>query len=234
MEHLSDYLHVQSIARATMNDLQTFIREGITERDIAGRAEDFMRNRGIETIWYYGIGAFVHVGKRTLISESGRSYEPSDSAVGRDDIVTVDLSPEYRTYWGDHARTFVVRDGRVMEERELRVCDSDFAGGVRMGIALHEAFIDYAKPDKTFEQAYQYSNEMLRRHGYENLDFAGNVGHTIAFHRDDRKYFEQGNTMKLGEARLFTFEPHISRKHGEYGFKREDIYYFDNGKLACL
>lgn len=217
-----------------MNDLQTYIREGVTERDIVDRAERFMRSKGVDTFWYYGIGAFVHVGKRTLISESGRGYEPTACLVGRDDIVTVDLSPELNAYWGDHARTFVVCAGRVVAEQELRGSDIDFAGGVRMGIALHDAFISYVKPDRTFEQVYQYINELLRQHGCENLDFAGNVGHTIAFHKDDRRYFEQGNTMKLSEAALFTFEPHIRRKNGEYGFKREDIYYFDEGKLACL
>ena len=32
----------------------------------------------------------------------------------------------------------------------------------------------------------------------------------------------------------FTFEPHISTDGSKYGFKREDIYYFDNDVLKKL
>lgn len=70
------------------------IKAGMTESEIVSKTEQIMRNKGIESFWYHGVGAFVHVGKRTVISESGREYVPSESAVGLNDIVTMDLSPE--------------------------------------------------------------------------------------------------------------------------------------------
>ena len=52
--------------------------------------------------------------------------------------------------------------------------------------------------------------------------------------KDDRVYIEKGNNMKLGDVSYFTFEPHISTDGSKYGFKREDMYYFDNEVLKKL
>ncbi|MGO4270762.1 M24 family metallopeptidase [Paenibacillus sp. TAF58] len=94
MNHLTYYQDVQSIAKATINDLKKIIKEGMSEKEIVFKTEEIMRNKGAEKFWYHGIGAFVHVGKRTIISESGRDYMPSETVVDRNDIVTIDLSPE--------------------------------------------------------------------------------------------------------------------------------------------
>jgi len=40
---------------------------------------------------------------------------------------------------------------------------------------------------------------------------------------------------KLGEVYYFTFEPHISKKNGKWGFKYENVYFFDiEGELQEL
>ncbi|MFF2885536.1 M24 family metallopeptidase [Paenibacillus sp. NPDC057967] len=238
MEHLSQYTYVQSIAKATISELQEIIKEGITEKEIVIRAEEIMRNKGIQSFWYHGIGAFVHVGKRTIISESGKEYKPSDTFVGRNDIVTIDLSPEINTYWGDYARTLIVIDGNVIAEDALANTQNEsaveFSHGINAEKELHKKFIDFVRPDLTFEEVYLHMNEVIQQLGYINLDFAGNLGHTIEFNKDQRRYFESGNKMKLSEGSLFTFEPHIKYSNGEYGFKRENIYYFRNGELLVL
>jgi Xaa-Pro aminopeptidase len=239
VEQLLQYTYVQSIAKATISELQEIIKEGISEIEIVYSAEEIMRNKGIHSFWYHGVGAFVHVGKRTTISESGKDYKPSsDTLIGRNDIVTIDLSPEINTYWGDYARTLIVVDGNVIEEDILSNTKNEYALEFSRGIIaekeLHKVFIDFVRPDMTFEEVYIYMNEVIQQLGYINLDFSGNLGHTIEFNKDHRRYFESGNKMKLSEASLFTFEPHIKYRNGEYGFKRENIYYFRNGELLIL
>ncbi|WP_081417534.1 M24 family metallopeptidase [Paenibacillus sp. Soil522] len=238
MEIISQYIYVQSIAKATMDELKEFIKEGISEREIVIKAEGILRDKGINIFWYHGIGAFVHVGIRTTISESGKSYKPSDKLVGKNDIVTIDLSPELNTYWGDYARTYVVIDGNVVEEDVLlnskTEFDMEFLNGIKTEKKLHTQFKHNIKPDMTFEEVYLYMNEVIQQYEYINLDFAGNLGHTIEFNKDSRRYFESENKTKLSEVSLFTFEPHIKHRNGEYGFKREDIYYFRNGELFVL
>ncbi|MCY4584911.1 MAG: hypothetical protein OXB98_02620 [Bryobacterales bacterium] len=45
-------------------------------------------------------------------------------------------------------------------------------------------------------------------------------------------FVEDDNDVRLGEVRAFTFEPHIRKLHGRWGFKHENIYFFSrNGSL---
>ncbi|GKU77849.1 hypothetical protein L3i20_v222460 [Paenibacillus sp. L3-i20] len=152
--------------------------------------------------------------------------------------MTVDLSPEFNTYWGDYARTLLVTNGKAIGEDELvnnnHECESELINGVKIGVELHHIYKNHVKPEMTFEEVYLYMNEAISQHDYINLDFIGNLGHTIEFNKDHRRYFELGNKTKLNEVELFTFEPHIKHKNGQYGFKREDIYYFRDGELVVI
>ncbi|WP_138752044.1 M24 family metallopeptidase [Paenibacillus sinopodophylli] len=233
MKHLTEYRKVQSIAKDTIAELKKGIKAGISEREIMFKAEEIMRSKGIENFWYYDIGAFVHVGKRTIISESGKQYTPSEIVVGRNDIITVDLSPELDNYWGDYARTIIVMDGNTIDDDSIENA-IEFSQGINTGKELHRAFIEFIKPDMTFEKVYLHMNAVIHHLGYSNLDFSGNLGHSIAFNKDQRKYFELGNETKLSEVSYFTFEPHVKQRDGVYGYKREDIYYFQNGNAVAL
>lgn len=51
-------------------------------------------------------------------------------------------------------------------------------------------------------------------------------------HKKDRVYTEKGNKLSLNSVDYFTFEPHISIPGSKYGYKKENIYYFRNGKLT--
>lgn len=86
----------------------------------------------------------------------------------------------------------------------------------------------------TFEELYFLMNEAIVKKGFVNLDFMGNLGHSIVQSKCDRIYTERGNHTKLSEVEMFTFEPHISVPGSKYGYKREDIYYFNEGRLVEL
>ena len=77
-------------------------------------------------------------------------------------------------------------------------------------------------------------NQVIREKGFVNLDFAGNLGHSIVRKKEDRIYIEKGNSSRLGDVAYFTFEPHISIPGSKYGYKKENIYYFKDGKIEEL
>lgn len=233
MDHLTEYRKVQTIAKETFAEMRKAIKAGMTESEIVSKTEQIMRNKGIENFWYHGVGAFVHVGKRTIISESGREYVPSETAVSMNDIITMDLSPELDSFWGDYARTIIVMDGIAIDDAMIG-SPIEFSQGIHAGKELHKIFKEFIKPDMTFEDVYLHMNKVIDHIGCANLDFAGNLGHSIEFSKDDRTYFELGNKTKLSEVPFFTFEPHIQHGDGEYGYKREDIYYFRNGEGVVL
>lgn len=68
----------------------------------------------------------------------------------------------------------------------------------------------------------------------DNLDFMGNLGHSIVKTKGDRIYIEKENKTKIGDVKYFTFEPHIAFPDSKYGYKKENIYYFDEAGLIEL
>ena len=96
---------------------------------------------------------------------------------------------------------------------------------------LHRELYDFVTAETTFEELFYHMNKRIIDQGYVNLDFLGNLGHSIEKRSEDRIYIEKGNQKKLREVSCFTFEPHISRENSRYGYKWENIYYLENGKL---
>lgn len=201
-----------------------------TERTIARDARRILCGLGLPDTWYYDCHAFVLLGSRSCLSQSGRDYLPADEAVGQHNLVTIDLSPCDNGLWGDHARSLCVENGRVVENP----ASPAFQQGLEVQAELHRCMAAFVTPRTTFQELHAFANGMISAAGYENLDFMGNVGHSIVSRREDRVYIEEGNDRPLGDVSCFTFEPHIRRPGGEWGFKQEDIYYFAGGRCVRL
>lgn len=142
------------------------------------------------------------------------------------------MSPQNENIWGDYARTIILENGKVVDIADIK--NNEWKNGLLMEDRLHEELYKFAKPETTFEELYYHFNEMINANCFVNLDFMGNLGHSIVKEKNDRIYIEKGNTTKLGEVNYFTFEPHISVPDSVYGYKKENIYYFENGKLVEL
>ena len=227
------YSEVQGIAKQTIVYLEKTIVSGMTVADIVSLAEQKMKALGVTKFWYWDIGALVFAGEETVLSVSGRDYRPSNYRIAGHDIVTVDLSPMVGHVWGDYARTFIIEAGNVQTNIE-RICNPLFKEGLDVQQKLHQHFQRIASPHLTFEQVYHTMNRYIYELGYENLDFAGNLGHSIEDCKSKRVYFEEGNHLQLADKAYFTFEPHVRKKNATYGFKHENIYYVENGAIREL
>ncbi|MNO94785.1 Metallopeptidase family M24 [compost metagenome] len=222
-------LPVQAAAKSVLAQLVDHITPDSTEVSIARIAADMLTQLGYPDTWYYDCPAFVLLGSRSQASVSGRDYQPSEEAVGLQNLVTVDLSPRSGTLWGDCARSFYVEDGIC---RTLPLGD-EFTRGYEAEQSLHNIMLRFARPETTFNDLYELANESIIDAGFENLDFLGNVGHSICEQRDQRLYIESGNNRRLGEVICFTFEPHIRLRAGKWGYKHENIYYFNDDGTPC-
>ena len=212
---------VQDIAKNTIGYLSSIIVPGITEREIKITAENFMVKQGIESFWYYDIGALVFAGHRTLLSISGKDYSPSDAIIQQEDVVTVDLSPCIGNSWGDYSRTFIIGSGN--DCREISFLNH-----------LHSLLCSSVKASMTFHELYLIMNEEITSCGFENLDFKSNLGHTLEKDINKRIYIEKDCVTKINDVELFTFEPHIRLSGGKYGFKMENIYFMTGNILTEL
>jgi methionine aminopeptidase len=195
--------------------------------------EEKMLSLGADSFWYWDVGAFVFSGDETTESVSGREYVTSDRMISKNDIITIDLSPQSKDTWGDYARTIIIENSKVVQNYE-DITNEEWKKGVLMEERLHDEMKSFVTPDTTFEQLYYHMNEFIRDNGYINLDFMGNLGHSIVRRKDDRIYIEKGNNTKLKDVAFFTFEPHISIEGSKYGYKRENIYFFKNGCIMEL
>lgn len=230
---LSEYSRVQKIAKDTIEFIKTEIKPGMLLSRVRSLCEEKMLELGADSFWYWDVGAFVFSGDETTVSVSGKEYSTSDRTIGSDDIVTIDLSPQIGDTWGDHARTVIIENGCVVKSVS-EIGNSEWREGLMMEKKLHDKMTEIVNPDMTFEDLYYQMNEYIKDEGYINLDFMGNLGHSIVRRKDDRIYIEKGNRSKLGDVDYFTFEPHISVAGSKFGYKREDIYYFENGVIKKL
>ncbi len=227
-----EYRAIQGIAKDTIAYARRHIRPGMNLRDVRKMCEKKMLELGADSFWYWDVGAFVFAGDETTVSVSGRTYVTSDRVIAPDDIITIDLSPQHGDTWGDYARTIILQDGAAADMDEIR--NPEWKQGLLMEEFLHGELLRFARPETTFEQLYVHMNDLIREKGFVNLDFAGNLGHSIVRKKDDRVYTEKGNHLHLGDVSMFTFEPHISVSGSKYGYKKENIYYFENGVLREL
>lgn len=233
ISEIDAYVDMQNLNRKTIEYLKENIKAGMSLTEIRRICEKFMLENGADSFWYWNVGAFVFSGDETAVSVSGRDYQTSERMIGNNDIITVDLSPQNNNIWGDYARTIIIENGKVVDSVE-DIYNDEWRQGIQMEKYLHKLLIENVNITMSFEELFYYINRIICENGFLNLDFAGNLGHSIVENKDDRIYIEKGNKTKLSEVKMFTFEPHISIPNSKYGYKREDIYYFEKGKLAVL
>ena len=130
------------------------------------------------------------------------------------------------------ANTSYIQANTISEE--LIIENEEWKKGLQMEDRLHQELLKYVTVETTFEDLYFHMNHLIKEYGFINLDFLGNLGHSIVNRSEDRIYIEKGNKTKLSDVNYFTFEPHISVLNSKYGYKKENIYYFVEGKLVEL
>ena len=226
------YKDVQQIAKDTIDFAKKNIKPGMKLLDIRKLCEQKMLELGADSFWYWDVGAFVFAGDETTVSVSGKQYVTSDRIINENDIVTIDLSPQNDNIWGDYARTIILENGVVVDKADVN--NVEWRNGLQMEDGLHKELLEFANIETTFEELYYHINEIITENGFINLDFMGNLGHSIVKNKGDRVYIEKGNKQKLSDVDYFTFEPHISIPRSKYGCKKENIYYFEDSKLVEL
>ena len=228
-----NYAMIQSIAKQTIEYIKKNIRPNENLLEIRKLCEEKMLELGADSFWYWDIGAFVFSGDETTVSVSGIQYLTSNRSIDNCDIITIDLSPQIGNIWGDYARTIIVENGIVVDEIE-QIKNSEWRTGLEMEEELHAELLRIVTKETTFEELYYHMNDYIVKKGFVNLDFMGNLGHSIEKAKGDRVYIEKGNTKKLSDVRYFTFEPHIAFPNSKYGYKKENIYYFEKDILVEL
>ena len=220
---VAEHRAIQDAAKAVLTQLAREIRADDTERSIAARAYQGLCERGLPQTWYHDCPAYVLLGSRSCLSLSGREYRPADELVGATNLVTVDLSPMRGGRWGDCARSFFIEHGVVTDSPSLR----EHAQGKAFVATLHREMRQFVRPQTTFHELFEWTSARIAAAEFVNLDFARNAGHSLAGRREERLFIEAGEHTRLSDAGFFTFEPHVRAVSGTWGFKHENVYFFN-------
>ena len=221
------------MAKEAMLELNREITVGMSERDISLLAQKKLEEKGSDEWWYHDIPCLVLLGRHSAVSVGSKDIRWTDEyRVAENDIITIDLAPTYRKGWGDYARTLFMENGKLcpLDEPE----DPRHKEGLEAELYVHRYMVEHCSPDMTYEAVFETLNAEIRKCGFRNLDFKGNLGHSIEIDQADRIYLEKGNKQTLRQAgKPFTLEPHIANC-GEYGFKRENIYVIEGDRLVAI
>jgi Xaa-Pro aminopeptidase len=228
---LAVYEEVQGIARYTLAAITHYIKPGATEASLLADCRRIMDARGATGYWWFGVPAVILAGARLRDSMEGDVYNPSDTPISENDMVTIDVAPEIAGCWGDAARSFFLRDGALVTPQEAGVEQAD---GMAAEAALHAHLLDIARPEMTFDDLYAEVDSKVRSLGYENLDFLANYGHNIGRNLHARAFVDARCTLRLDSVPMFTLEPHIAKPGRSLAFKYEEIYRFASGRLRLL
>lgn len=187
---------MQNLNRATMDYIVSVIKPGMSLLQVRMLCEEFMLSHGADSFWYWDVGAFVFSGADTARSVSGRKYKTTKSIIENNDIITIDLSPQKSSIWGDYARTIIMENGNVVTDIN-NIQNEEWRSGLKMEEDLHLAMCDFVTTETTFEELFTFINDLIKQKGYVNLDFLGNLGHSIVKKKWQRVYIEKGNKRKL-------------------------------------
>lgn len=204
-EETQKIVKAQRIAEKSWENLLNYIKEGVTEREMALFLEFEMLKNGAEAISFDTIAVS---GKNTSMPH-GR---PSDRKAQKGDFITVDFGAVYDGYHSDMTRTVALGDiSEKMEEAYQITYNAQTAGikAAKSGIACGALDL---KARKIIEDA-----------GYGKC-FNHALGHGVGMEIHEAPNVSAKSDMILEEGMVITIEPGIYIE-GEFGVRIEDMLY---------
>jgi Xaa-Pro dipeptidase len=179
--------------RATLEVVDALVHEvrpGMTERQLAARAEQLARERGATGFWTpIAVGA----GPGALVCHP--AFPPTDRAVDDPDIVWFDVTPDFGGWPGDATRSVVVGDDAG---RERVLADAR---------RIQRAILGACEPGKPANELFAVARRLFDADGYELLDLLGNIGHDLGRGAAVTGFIDPRNETPMWGC--WAIEPHI-------------------------
>ena len=193
----------QRIAEQAFEHILTFIRPGVTEREIALALEYDMLSHGAQALSFETIAvAGVH--------SSMPHGAPSDTKISRGDFITMDYGAVVDGYHSDMTRTVAV--GEVSEEQR-RVYETV--------LRAQEAALSALRPGVACAQADRAAREVIEAEGYGDC-YRHGTGHGVGIEIHEQPVLSPASTQMLAPGHIVTVEPGIYLP-GRFGVRIEDM-----------
>lgn len=202
-EELGYIRKAQEIAESAFDDILGFIKEGVTEREIALELDQLMLEKGAEGISFDTIAL---AGENTSMPHG----VPSDKKVKNGEFVLMDFGAVYNGYHSDMTRTICV--GKPDEEM-LKIYN--------VVLSAQEKAISAAKAGITGKELDAVARRHICEAGYGEY-FGHSLGHGVGLEIHEQPNAAPSCDKKLEKGAVVTIEPGIYIV-GKFGVRIEDF-----------
>lgn len=193
----------QRIAEKAFEHIVTFIKPGVSEKDIRLELEFFMLKNGADGLSFETIA----------ISGANTSMPhgvPTDKKVENGDFITMDYGALYRGYHSDMTRTVAV--GSVTDK---------MAQVYNTVLAAQQACFDVLRPGLPCKDADRAARDVIENAGYGRY-FTHSTGHGVGVDIHEAPALSTRSDAVLRPGDIVTDEPGIYIP-GEFGVRIEDM-----------
>ena len=192
----------QAITDAAFEHILPFIKEGVTERELALEIEFFMRKNGADGVAF---DLIVAAGK----SGSQCHAVPSQNTVQKGDFITMDTGALLDGYHSDMTRTVAL--GKVSDEQR-RVYETVLEAQL--------AVINAVKPGMVCKDVDKIARDIIEK-DYPGT-FGHGLGHGVGFEIHEWPAFSSKDETVCQEGMVITDEPGVYLP-AQYGVRIEDM-----------
>lgn len=193
----------QNMAEKAFDDILNFIREGVTETEIAAKLEYHMKLAGSEAVSFETIAVS---GEKSSMPHG----VPGDRVVKSGDFITMDFGAVYKGYHSDMTRTVAV--GYATDEMQ-KVYNTVLNANL--------AAIKAVKECATAAEVDSAARNLINKAGYDNY-FTHSTGHGVGLEIHEAPTVSYKNEKNLLSGEVITIEPGIYLE-GKFGVRIEDM-----------
>ena len=204
----------QSITDAAFSSILSYIKVGVSEKEIAIELEYQMAKHGAEGLAFDTIIA-------SGVNSSKPHAHPTDKLIEVGDSVTMDFGARYHGYCSDMTRTVFVGE----PNDELRKIYNVVSLAQNMGITS-------AYPGMTGKELDTCCREIIKANGYGEY-FTHSTGHSLGIDIHETPYASARSQDTLNVNQLITCEPGIYVP-GVGGVRIEDMLLFEEDGVIDL
>lgn len=212
-EEIGQIKSAQSVTEAAFDEILHYIKEGVSEIEVAARLEYAILRRGCE-LAFDSIVAFGENGSKPHAHRSGRKLREGE-------FVTMDFGAKYRGYCSDMTRTVALG---AVDERRARA----YEAVLEANLAAERAI----KPGERCCDIDLIARKSLAKHGLDGY-FTHSLGHSVGVEIHEMPAFSPRCDSVLTAGNVITVEPGVYIP-GQFGIRIEDMALITDGGVEIL
>jgi len=202
-EELKNLAISQRVNEATLSEVIQFLKEGVSEQEIASKIQIIGRELGAEDMSFDPIVAFAE-------SSASPHHEPTSKKLKKNQVVLIDMGMKYKGYCSDMTRTFLPKKATDKQKEIYSTV-----------LEAQENCIKKLKAGTIGETGDGYSRSIIEKAGYSEY-FGHSTGHGIGYDIHEAPNQSPKAKDPLPENTVVTVEPGIYLP-GKFGVRIEDM-----------